>query len=454
MKKVFSVLDFGARAGLDELQTRAIQRCIDECFLQGGGTVEVPAGDYLTGDLRLRTGVTLHLLRGAHLLGSRDPEDYGHLLADELEPLPQADRSDAPWAAPSLEPDADCAFFTHAGSRWTRGLIRAIDAHDVAVIGEEGSCIDGRDCFDELGEEHYRGPHAFNFYRCRNVTLRGYTVKNSANWAHALFDCANIRMQDVQVLAGHDGVHITGCDNVTIEHCAFYTGDDCIAGTDNLNVLARGCQINTACSGLRFGGTNALFESCHFFGPARYLFRGSLTDEEKRSGQVRPAGGHRYNMLSLLTYYADRFHPIRYTPGNIVIRDCTCENADRFLHYNFSGNEPWQCGRPLSGVTFEKVRAAGIRYPLHAYGAPEEPFSLTLRDCSLEFAADVHPALVWAANWALLSLTHVSVRGLGGCALVKAWSDGPAPRLQACDLGAFRGELLRQADEPFVCAPI
>ena len=69
MKKVFSVLDFGARAGLDELQTRAIQRCIDECFLQGGGTVEVPAGDYLTGDLRLRTGVLQRLAAGGiHLV--------------------------------------------------------------------------------------------------------------------------------------------------------------------------------------------------------------------------------------------------------------------------------------------------------------------------------------------------------------------------------------------------
>ena len=74
MKKVFSVLDFGARAGLDELQTRAIQRCIDECFLQGGGTVEVPAGDYLTGDLRLRTGVTLHLLRGSARIRLTFPE--------------------------------------------------------------------------------------------------------------------------------------------------------------------------------------------------------------------------------------------------------------------------------------------------------------------------------------------------------------------------------------------
>lgn len=118
----------------------------------------------------------------------------------------------------------------------------------------------------------------------------------------------------MHAVAGHDGIHITGCDNVTIEDCVFETGDDCIAGIDNINVTARRCELNTACSGLRFGGTNALFEKCHFYGPAKYLFRGSLTPEEKRSG--KPAGGsHRYNMLSLMTYYADFMRDIRMEPG-------------------------------------------------------------------------------------------------------------------------------------------
>lgn len=449
--KRFSILDYGAQSGTDELQTEAIQTCIDACFLAGGGVVEIPQGDYRTGGLRLRSGVTLHLLENAHLLGSRNPEDYGAFLTDTLEPVADDDRTDAAWS-PATE-RIDKRFFVKCASRWNNALIRAIDARNLAIIGEPGAYIDGCDCFDEQGEEHYRGPHGINFHRCENIVFRNYEIRNTANWAHALFDCRNVVMQNVHAVAGHDGIHITGCDNVTIEDCVFETGDDCIAGIDNINVTARRCELNTACSGLRFGGTNALFKKCHFYGPAKYLFRGSLTPEEKRSG--KPAGGsHRYNMLSLMTYYADFMRDIRMEPGNIVIRDCTAENVDRFLHYNFSGNEPWQRNRPLSSLVFDRVRATGVRLPLTAYGSEEQPFSLTLRDVSVEFAENARAPFMHLAYWDAVRMTRVRIRGVKAPVLIKAWSDGRSVELADCDLGGYAGETFARTDEPFVCTPI
>lgn len=152
--KRFSILDYGAQSGTDELQTEAIQTCIDACFLAGGGVVEIPQGDYRTGGLRLRSGVTLHLLENAHLLGSRNPEDYGAFLTDTLEPVADDDRTDAAWS-PATE-RIDKRFFVKCASRWNNALIRAIDARNLAIIGEPGAYIDGCDCFDEQGEEHYR----------------------------------------------------------------------------------------------------------------------------------------------------------------------------------------------------------------------------------------------------------------------------------------------------------
>ena len=240
---------------------------------------------------------------------------------------------------------------------------------------------------------------------------------------------------------------------MTIEDCVFETGDDCIAGIDNINVTARRCELNTACSGLRFGGTNALFEKCHFYGPAKYLFRGSLTPEEKRSG--KPAGGsHRYNMLSLMTYYADFMRDIRMEPGNIIIRDCTAENVDRFLHYNFSGNEPWQRNRPLSSLVFDRVRATGVRLPLTAYGSEEQPLSLTLRDVSVEFAENARAPFMHLAYWDAVRMTRVRIRGVKAPVLIKAWSDGRSVELADCDLGGYAGETFARTDEPFVCTPI
>lgn len=90
--------------------------------------------------------------------------------------------------------------------------------------------------------------------------------------------------------------------------------------------------------------------------------RGSLSLEEKISGAEahRP---HRVNMLSVFTYYADFSVEIPEQPGNIVITDCTVENVDRFLHYNFSGNERWQAHRPLASVRFSGINATGIGLP-------------------------------------------------------------------------------------------
>ena len=80
--KIFNVLDYGARF-CDELQTKAIQNAIDDCFLAAGGRVVIPCSIFLTGDIRLRSNVQLYLESGAILNGSRYAEDYLSLLTTE-----------------------------------------------------------------------------------------------------------------------------------------------------------------------------------------------------------------------------------------------------------------------------------------------------------------------------------------------------------------------------------
>ena len=81
---IYDILGYGARAD-GSLCTENIQAAIDAAFLAGGGEVTVPEGRFLTGGLRLRSGVTLHLLKNAVLLGSTDPEDYCTYLLDKIE---------------------------------------------------------------------------------------------------------------------------------------------------------------------------------------------------------------------------------------------------------------------------------------------------------------------------------------------------------------------------------
>lgn len=65
-----------------------------------------------------------------------------------------------------------------------------------------GAVIDGCDCYDEMGEEHYRGPHGVNMHRCRKLYFSGYTIQNAGNWAHTLFECQDIHAENVTMLAG------------------------------------------------------------------------------------------------------------------------------------------------------------------------------------------------------------------------------------------------------------
>ena len=454
----YDITDFGAHRGTDAPQTAAIQAAIDACFQAGGGEVQVPEGTFLTGGIRLRSGVTLHLMKHAHLLGSRNPADYFAYRQDEIEPLPRELLTDCRWSPANAGPETnrDLRFITLCGSPWHNALIRAYGARNIAILGEEGARLDGANCFDPQGEEHYRGPHMIDLWECENVHLQGYTVVDSANWAHAIFRCRNVDVENVTCIAGHDGVHVRSCDNVRVVNCDLRTGDDCVAGFDNLNVLVDSCQLNTACSALRFGGTNVLVQRCRIWGPAEHVFRGSLTDAEKESGApARKEPGHRYNMLSVLTYFAAPSARIRLQPGNIVLRDCEIENVDRFLHYNFSGNEPWQKGRPLSNATFESICARGIRLPLTAYGETEAPFTLCIRDAHLAFAPDARPdCFLQAHACERIELRSVRIDGLQDAPLVKHWGEIGEVICQGLECAAGENPQVVPAQEPFVCTAI
>ncbi len=455
MKITVSIKDFGAapRVGL---QTRAIQDAIDHVFLAGGGEVQVPEGVFMTGSIRLRSNITLHLLEGAVLKGSQNPEDYyACYTEDKVEPLSPERITDAPYVhlggikgeTEYKEYDENYRFRRLPGSRWNNALIRAIDAENVAIIGEKSSFIDGNNCFDEIGEEYYRGPHAITFFNCKNIKLSGYSIKNSANWAHNMLFCENISMDKVKVYAGHDGFDAFSSRNITITACEFYTGDDCVAGFGNVNVLVADCVLNSSCSAMRFGGTNVLVRNCKIYGPGEYFFRGKMTPEEKRACAPSPVPGK--TMLSAFTYYADFSMPIPEIPGNIIIKDCVFENVDRFLHYNFSGNETWQRYRPMADITFENIKATNIAMALNAYGRADLPLELTLKNISLSIRQGAETTeLIRAAHCKRIVFDGVKIENFGGDCLVRALTDGEVV-FSGVDCDLEKDSFVKKAEESF-----
>ncbi len=459
-KQLFSAADFGAMPNKADYQDEYIQKAIDACFLAGGGEVVIPSGTYPIRGLRLRSNTTLHLLKDCVLEASRDPEDYFILDNDTVEPVDPSEIDHAEWH--SVSEDPNLPFFRTKGSRWNNAIIRIYDAHNVAIIGEEGSVIDGKNSYDPLGEEHYRGVHGISVMNSRHITFSGYTIRNTGNWAHCITGSYDIRMDGVVCLAGHDGIHTTSCEDIIVRRSEFYTGDDCIAGFNNKNVLVTDCEINTACSAFRFGGTNVLVTDCHIFAPAKYFFRGALTAEEKADGILANDAPSmekykRDNMLSVFTYYADYSVDIVNLGTNIIIRDCEIDGADRFLHFNYSGNETWQNNKPMLDIKFMNINAKNIKMPLCAYGDKNSPVTVKLENIDFRFREGFEDtAFIKAANFNEISLENVKIENCTAENLILIWSKPGEGKIafNGLECGVPEEKLIGYPTEEFYAQPI
>ena len=409
---LISVSDFGANGKNGALQTKIFQNAIDFCYKNGGGEVVVPAGNFLLGGIRIRSNITLRLKSGAKLIASRNVEDYSIIYSDDIDPVPE-----------DFLPENT---LSKGRKKWYNAFILIYKEKNVSIIGEKNSFIDGSNCYDPDGEEKYRGPHAITVLKSENILLKGYTIVNSANWGHNIWCCKQINCMNVTVKGGHDGIDFFGSEQVRLSDCNCYTGDDCIAGFDNKDVLIENCILNSSCSAFRFCGTNVLINNCNVYGPGEFPHRNSLSLQEKADGVnigKNELKNYRHNMLSFFTYYADMRLVFRHKPSNIVIKNCSVNNCDRFLHYNFSGSERWQSNMPLSDIRFENVKASGTVLPINLYGDKNDKVSLYVRNSEINFSDGTSSrSMINAANAERIILENVTCN-LKGEAIVFGWKE-------------------------------
>src|SRR5438045_312318 len=81
----FDITRFGAVGDGRADSTWAIRRAMASCRAAGGGTVVVPDGRFLTGGIRLASGVNLHLEAKATLAFSGDARQYLPLVLTRFE---------------------------------------------------------------------------------------------------------------------------------------------------------------------------------------------------------------------------------------------------------------------------------------------------------------------------------------------------------------------------------
>ncbi len=201
---------FGAKADGATKDSVAIQKAIDACSAEGGGTVTLRAGTYLSAPIVLKSNVTLHLDKGATLLGSPDHADYP---------------AKTEFREPGLQ-----------------SLISAKGASNIAITGE--GTVDGngatwwamaRAIKDTgiLGSDHPR-PRLVVLEHCKHVLLDGVTFQNSPMWQIVPYYSDDVVIRNVRVLApphapNTDAIDPFSSTNVLIDHVFADVGDDDIA---------------------------------------------------------------------------------------------------------------------------------------------------------------------------------------------------------------------------------
>lgn len=236
---VFNVLDYGAKGDGITNDTAALQAAIDACFHKNGGTVLVPAGDFLTGTIELRSFVTLHLAPKARLLGSKAKSDYK--------------------AGEGIPP-----------GNGNMVMIFAANAERICIEGQ--GTIDGNGAAFNNGKGDGTGPggtpgnmdrpHLVIFYKVKHLLVRDAFFTNSAYHCFRLLHCNNVQIHGVRihnrVNRNNDGFHFNDSSYVHISNCDVACQDDaCALFGSNQFVTVTNCTFSTRWSVFRFGSGKA-----------------------------------------------------------------------------------------------------------------------------------------------------------------------------------------------------
>ncbi|HEV2444463.1 MAG TPA: glycoside hydrolase family 28 protein [Candidatus Sulfopaludibacter sp.] len=203
-KLVLNVRDFGAVGDGAARETAALQQAIDRCSVLGGGEVLVPAGNYLTGAIALRSNTALRLEKDATLLGSPDFADY---------PVTQV-RWEGKWIAGRA------------------GLIYAIDAAHIGVVGPGkitgNAALGGR----PNAQNPLRHPSLIEPINCTDIRLEDFSTEYRLMWSIHPTYCDNIFIKGLTIRStggNGDGIDLDSCRHARIDACDIATGDDCIS---------------------------------------------------------------------------------------------------------------------------------------------------------------------------------------------------------------------------------
>jgi len=269
----FLVTEFGAMGDGTTDATEAFRAAISACAGAGGGRVVVPAGEYLTGAIHLKSNVNLHVEEGATILFSRDPAAYLPVVFTRWEGVELMNYSPLVYAygEKNIAVTGSGTLDGQAGPEhwwpWKGGghpESQKPDRDRLFAQAEAGVPVAER----VYGAGHYLRPSFLQTYRCENVLIEGVTIKNSPMWVIHPVLSHNVIIRGVTVVSAgpnSDGCNPESSTDVLIEDSLFDTGDDCIAIKSGRNadgrrldapserIVVRGCRMRAGHGGVTIG---------------------------------------------------------------------------------------------------------------------------------------------------------------------------------------------------------
>lgn len=363
----FNLTDFGGVGDGKTDNTAAFERAVaavGKFRRRGGAQLNVPAGRWLTAPFNLTSYITLFLAEDAVILGI-DDEKYWTLMP----PLPSYGYGRE-----------------HPGPRYG-SLIHGQNLKDVFITGHNGT-IDGQGQtwwkkYRQKLLNHTRGP-LVQIMWSSDIVISNITLRNSPFWTLHPYDCKNVTVRDVTILApiseapNTDGIDPDSCEDVVIENCYISVGDDGIAiksGWDqygiayarpSVNILIRNLVVRSMVSaGVSIGSEMS-------GGVSNVTVENLLVWDSRRAVRIKTAPG-RGGYVRHITYRNLTFDNVRV---GIVIKTDYNEHPDE-------GYDP-KALPTLQGFSFFSIHGQGVRVPVRIHGSELIPIrNVTFRDMSV-----------------------------------------------------------------------
>ena len=305
--------DFGAVGDGVTLNTEAFAEGIGSLSRQGGGTLVVPGGIWLTGPIAMESHIELRLDKDAVIVFSTDQDLYP-IIDTNFEGL-DVRRCLSPIHAEGV---TDIAITGNGvidgnGDAWREVKRRKVGDDLWKSIVKRGGIVSADESvwypdegyakaratagslnyqdpsLDENEIKTFLRPVMVSFRNCERILLEGVTFQNSPCWnLHPLW-CKHLTVKDVTIRNPHystngDGIDIEACENVLLTGSTFDVGDDAIcikSGKDEdgrrhgipcKNLIIKDCTVYHGHGGFVIGSEmsggveNIWVSGCRFLG--------------------------------------------------------------------------------------------------------------------------------------------------------------------------------------------